>query len=174
MQQSGVRSRINSVQLNIRHCRKTFHIEMFYRCLTVMNDNSYDNIIHIYTCEYLTENCLLLSIIYTLCVGHLSISFHMKSDCMPSSGCWLFSKEYVSYVGPITVDWGKMSKEEWIYILRMCHLCTISGNSRKSTITGLNKTLEDFLLFFSSYLSLWFQCEALFCTAMPHDTENSV
>jgi hypothetical protein len=126
---------------------------MFYRCLKVMNDNSYDNIIHIYTCEYLTENCLLLFILYTLCVGHLSISFHMKADCRHRDVDY-FQKNTYHMLSQSQLTEAKCVKKNE-YILRMCHICTISGNSRKSTITVLNKTLEDFLLFFSSYLSLW-------------------
>ncbi len=147
---------------------------MFYRCLTVMNDNSYDNIMHIYSVHVRISYWKLSIIIYYLYIV-CGTSIHIISHeiRLPSSGCWLISKEYVSYVEPITVDGGKMSKEERIYITDVPYMYNFR-QSRKSTITVLNKTLEDFLLFFSSYLSLWFQCEAKFCTAMPHDTENSV
>ncbi len=121
-----------------------------------MNDNSYDNILHIYTCEYLTENCLLLCIIYTLCVGHLSISFHMKSDCRHRD-VDLFHKNIYPMSSQSQLTEAKCVKKNE-YILRMCHICTISGNSRKSTITVLNKTLEDFLLFFFSF-PLIFHCD---------------
>jgi hypothetical protein len=68
-----------------------------------------------------------------------------------------------------------MCKEERIYITDVPYmyyfrqLPEVDNNSPL-----LNKTLEDFLLLCSSYLSLWFQCEAKFCIVMPHDTENFV
>jgi hypothetical protein len=113
MQQSGVRSRVNSVQLNVRHCRKTFHDEMFYRCLTVMNDNSYDNIIYIHvriSHALKTVYYYLQYYLYVVCGTSIHIISH---EIIPSSsGCRLFSLECVLYFEPITVEGGKMSKEE--------------------------------------------------------------
>jgi hypothetical protein len=157
------------------HWRKTFYDEMFYRCLTVMNDNRYDNKIHIYcTRANISQKTVYYYLLSIRCVWDIyPYHFTWNQTACRHRDVDYFQKNTYHMLSQSQLTEAKCVKKNE-YILRMCHLCTISGISRKSTITVLNKTLEDFLLFFFSYLSLWFQSEAKFCTAMLHDTKNSV